>query len=96
MLMLYLGMWGFHDRQLTLRKLLHDALTNGASAESLKRRWRCQQSSVYRQCSLVLSEDEWNGDWSYLLQLSSAEPRSVGTKQQRGSIPRLDQSSFCK
>lgn len=87
-----LGMWGFHDRQLTLRKLLHDALTNGASAESFKRRWRCQQSSVYRQCSLVLSEDEWNGDWSYLLQLSSAQPRSVGTKQQRGSIPRLERS----
>ena len=36
------GMWGFHDRLLTLRKALHSFLTTGPSRHALWRRWRWQ------------------------------------------------------
>lgn len=88
--LLFLGMWGLHDRQLILRKLLCDALTNSSSAEAFKRRWRYQQSTIYRQCNLVLSEEEWESDWRFLLQLSSPQPRSVGSRCHGSSLPRSD------
>lgn len=88
--LLFLGMWGLHDRQLILRKLLCDALMNSSSAEAFKRRWRYQQSAIYRQCNLVLSEEEWDSDWRSLLQLSSPQPRSVGPRCRSSSLPRLD------
>ena len=36
------GMWGFHDRLLTLRKALHAFLTTNECAASIYRRWRWQ------------------------------------------------------
>ncbi|KAF2369189.1 OTU domain [Trinorchestia longiramus] len=35
-----LGMWGFHDRLLSLRSALHDFLTTSVYASALWRRWR--------------------------------------------------------
>ena len=32
-----LGMWGFHDRELTLRETLHDTLANGEYKKALFR-----------------------------------------------------------
>ncbi|VDP03408.1 unnamed protein product [Soboliphyme baturini] len=39
-----LGMWGFHDRLLILRKAVHLMLTKGVRRHALWRRWRWQQS----------------------------------------------------
>ena len=44
-----IGMWGFHDRQLTLRKALYLFLTENPHSkrmQKLKRRWRLQQTEV--------------------------------------------------
>jgi hypothetical protein len=42
-------MWGFHDRQLALRKLLSDIMTSGSAKDGFKRRWRWQQTLIHRQ-----------------------------------------------
>ena len=39
-----LGLWGFHDRLLTLRKLLHNALLSAPWRHALQRRWRWTQT----------------------------------------------------
>lgn len=40
----YAGMWGFHDRDLMLRKSLYALMDHGQEREALKRRWRWQQT----------------------------------------------------
>lgn len=40
----FLGMWGFHDRLLILRKALHNLLSNSTFTEAFYRRWRWQVS----------------------------------------------------
>ncbi|GFS10036.1 OTU domain-containing protein 7B [Elysia marginata] len=42
-----LAMWGIHDRQLILRKELHEALTKATYKDALYRRWRCEDPVVY-------------------------------------------------
>ena len=37
-----LGMWGFHDRLLTLRKELRPYMTDGPHVAAFRRRWRWQ------------------------------------------------------
>lgn len=37
-------MWGFHDRDLMLRKSLYALMDHGQEREALKRRWRWQQT----------------------------------------------------
>ena len=37
-----LGMWGFHDRLLTLRKALRPYMTTGPHVAAFRRRWRWQ------------------------------------------------------
>lgn len=71
-----LGMWGFHDRLLTLRKALHATLTNGAYRCAIWRRWRWQQTLFNQEAGLVYCEEEWCREWDNLLRLSSTEPRS--------------------
>ena len=47
-----IGMWGFHDRQLTLRKALYKELTehqHTAHMQKLKRRWRWQQTLANKE-----------------------------------------------
>ena len=47
-------MWGFHDRQLTLRKALNSALIDNDKSprmQRLKRRWRWQQTQVNKEVS---------------------------------------------
>jgi len=36
----YSGMWGLHDRQLTLREALHEILVRGSRKGALWRRWK--------------------------------------------------------
>ncbi|PAV82104.1 hypothetical protein WR25_27010 isoform A [Diploscapter pachys] len=72
-----LGMWGLHDRQLTLREALHEILVRGSRKGALWRRWKwaehkCIQAS---ELSLHLSDEEWNQEWQALVGLSSPVPR---------------------
>ncbi|GAB5572227.1 OTU domain-containing protein 7B [Prionailurus iriomotensis] len=59
-----LGMWGFHDRDLVLRKALYTMMRTGAEREALKRRWRWQQTQQNKE----------------LLKLASSEPRTHFSK----------------
>jgi len=43
------AMWGFHDRQLTIRSLLHNNMTAGKQTEALQRRWRYQLDITNQQ-----------------------------------------------
>lgn len=43
------GMWGFHDRDLVLRKALYTMMRTGAEREALKRRWRWQQTQQNKE-----------------------------------------------
>jgi len=44
-----LAMWGFHDRQLTIRSLLYNQLTGGRWTDALQRRWRHHVHSANQQ-----------------------------------------------
>ena len=43
------GMWGFHDRDLMLRKSLYSLMELGAERDALKRRWRWQQTQQNKE-----------------------------------------------
>ena len=43
------GMWGFHDRDLMLRKSLYTLMEKGVEREALKRRWRWQQTQQNKE-----------------------------------------------
>ncbi len=73
-----LGMWGFHDRLLTLRKALHAFLTSSECAAPIYRRWRWQSHLQNLQYGLTLSEREWADEWRSVLRLASSEPRHSG------------------
>ncbi|CAO1421231.1 unnamed protein product [Diamesa hyperborea] len=70
-----LGMWGFHDRRLTLRKALHNILSEGECRDALWRRWRFHQTRVNKEAGLVFSETEWAKEWEELVGIASPEPR---------------------
>ncbi|XP_038844112.1 OTU domain-containing protein 7A-like, partial [Salvelinus namaycush] len=75
-----LGMWGFHDRDLVLRKSLYGMMKSGAEREALKRRWRWQQTQQNKESGLVYTEEEWEREWNELLKLASSEPRTHSSK----------------
>uniref|UniRef100_A0A3P9M7W9 ubiquitinyl hydrolase 1 n=1 Tax=Oryzias latipes TaxID=8090 RepID=A0A3P9M7W9_ORYLA len=70
-----LGMWGFHDRDLMLRKSLYALMDHGSEREALRRRWRWQQTQQNKESGLVYTEEEWQREWNELLKLASSEPR---------------------
>ncbi|NXG03347.1 OTU7B protein, partial [Sakesphorus luctuosus] len=70
-----LGMWGFHDRDLMLRKSLHTLMDKGTEREALRRRWRWQQTQQNKESGLVYTEEEWQKEWNELIKLASSEPR---------------------
>ncbi|KAI8793583.1 OTU domain-containing protein 7B [Biomphalaria glabrata] len=72
-----LAMWGIHDRQLILRKELHDTLTTAPYKDALYRRWRYQQTLSNKQSGLVFNEEEWQEEWNNILRLASPQPRSA-------------------
>ncbi|KAF4017895.1 hypothetical protein G4228_009432 [Cervus hanglu yarkandensis] len=74
------GMWGFHDRDLVLRKALYTMMRTGAEREALKRRWRWQQTQQNKESGLVYTEEEWEREWTELLKLASSEPRTHFSK----------------
>ncbi|KAI5722535.1 hypothetical protein M8J76_009862 [Diaphorina citri] len=70
-----LGIWGFHDRLLTLRKALHVFLSQSPRKEALWRRWKYQQSKLNEQSGLVYSEIEWRREWNAIVSMASTVPR---------------------
>ena len=71
-----LGMWGFHDRLLTLRKTLYNFLTQSSATDAIYRRWRWQCAQQNYQSGLCLAESEWSEEWSSVLRLASPDPRN--------------------
>ncbi|UYV69841.1 hypothetical protein LAZ67_7000935 [Cordylochernes scorpioides] len=67
------GMWGFHDRLLTLRKALHSALSQ--RSDLFYRRWRWQTEKQHKEAGLELSEAEWESEWAGVVRMASTEPR---------------------
>lgn len=86
-----LGMWGFHDRLLTLRKALHSLLTNSTYTDAFYRRWRWQTALQNKEAGLIFCEEEWEKEWKNLIKLSSSEPRQSSI--QRNSSEHLSSSS---
>ncbi|XP_059479805.1 OTU domain-containing protein 7B-like isoform X1 [Neocloeon triangulifer] len=78
-----LGMWGFHDRLLTLRKALYNFLTNSDCQAALWRRWRWQQTQLNQQAGLVYSELEWQKEWDSIVNMASTAPRKGTTTRRR-------------
>lgn len=81
-----LGMWGFHDRLLTLRKALHALLTKSSYADAFYRRWRWQTTLQNKEAGLVYCEEEWKQEWHSLLKMSSTEPRSRPFRSSDASV----------
>merc|ERR1719474_974824 len=80
-----LGMWGFHDRLLTLRKALYTFLTSGQAVDAIYRRWRWQAAQQNYQSGLSLTESEWSDEWNSVLRLASTEPRTNTNMPKRRS-----------
>ncbi|XP_078390251.1 OTU domain-containing protein 7B isoform X2 [Cetorhinus maximus] len=89
-----LGMWGFHDRDLMLRKALYSLMEKGAEKEALKRRWRWQQTQQNKESGLVYTEEEWQKEWNELIKLASSEPRIHYGTNGSGCGGRLANSTF--
>ena len=71
-----LGMWGFHDRLLTLRKALYCTLTSHLAKGAIKRRWRLQQwERNIKAGGLLYSEQEWESEWQEVLRIASTQRR---------------------
>lgn len=71
-----LGMWGFQDRLLTLRKALYDTLTSHLAKGAIKRRWRFQQWEKNKEAGgLLYSEQEWEDEWQEVLRIASTQRR---------------------
>ncbi|XP_013403493.1 OTU domain-containing protein 7B isoform X2 [Lingula anatina] len=79
-----LGMWGFHDRLLTLRKALYNTLVHSDYKLAFYRRWRWQQTQANKESGLLYSEEEWSKEWQSLLTLASSTPRSQPGGSERG------------
>jgi len=80
-----LGMWGFHDRLLTLRKALYTFLTSGQAVDAIYRRWRWSAAQQNYQSGLSLTESEWSEEWNSVLRLASTEPRTNSNMPKRRS-----------
>ena len=57
LILLFVGMWGFHDRLLTLRKTLHSYMSSGEASRAIYRRWRwqCQRQNAQYDLDLRLA-----------------------------------------
>lgn len=73
-----LGLWGHHDRYLTLRKTLHEMITEGSRRHTLYRRWRFAESKANQASGLTLTDEEWQKEWKILLNAASTTPRKTG------------------
>ena len=88
-----LGMWGFHDRLLTLRKALYTFLSGSPHAKAIYRRWRWQCHRQNLQFGLTLSEKEWDDEWRSVLRLASSEPRHSSSSSSSDSSMSMSTST---
>ncbi len=88
-----LGMWGFHDRLLTLRKALFSFLSTSTHARAIYRRWRWQCHRQNLQLGLKLSEKEWDEEWKSVLRLASSEPRHSSSSSSSESSSSMSTAS---
>lgn len=73
-----LGIWGLHDRQLTLREALYEMLIRGSRRSALWRRWKWSEHKAYSEIGLRLSEEEWIGEWNNnIVAIASPVPRKT-------------------
>lgn len=71
----FIGIWGFHDRLLNLRRALYSFLSNGPARHSLWRRWQRQQTILNSLFGLVYTEQEWRREWNAIVNMASTVPR---------------------
>lgn len=71
-----LGMWGFHDRLLTLREALHNTLTKGEYRHALFRRWKWRQTGLNAAAGLSYTESEWLSEWKTIVDMASPTVRN--------------------
>ncbi|XP_033341961.1 OTU domain-containing protein 7B [Megalopta genalis] len=66
-----LGMWGFHDRLLTLREALHNTLAKGEYRHALLRRWKWRQMGLNAAAGLSYTDAEWLTEWQTIVDMAS-------------------------
>lgn len=66
-----LGMWGFHDRLLTLREALHNTLDKGEYKQALFRRWKWRQMGLNAAAGLSYTEAEWISEWQTIVDMAT-------------------------
>ncbi|XP_014476783.1 PREDICTED: OTU domain-containing protein 7B-like [Dinoponera quadriceps] len=71
-----LGMWGFHDRLLTLREALHNTLTRGEYRHALFRRWKWRQTGLNAAAGLSYTDSEWLSEWRSIVDMASPTIRN--------------------
>lgn len=59
-------MWGFHDRDLMLRKSLYTMMKSGAERDALKRRWRWQQTQQNKEVRWSSTDTGTTGTTPYV------------------------------
>lgn len=77
-----LGMWGFHDRLLTLREALHNTLAKGEYRHALFRRWKWRQMGINADADLSYTEAEWLSEWQSIVDMASPTVRNQTTSYQ--------------
>ncbi|XP_011410093.1 PREDICTED: tumor necrosis factor alpha-induced protein 3-like [Amphimedon queenslandica] len=73
-----LGMWGFQDRNFTLRKSIHNALENG-KYNGLYDRWIDWRRSENRKIGFSLDPHQWEKEWADEVKFSSTEKVNHGS-----------------
>ncbi|XP_046399998.1 OTU domain-containing protein 7B-like isoform X2 [Ischnura elegans] len=81
-----LGMWGFHDRLLTLRKALHAFMSGSECKEAIWRRWRWQQTRLNAEAGFVYGEEEWAKEWDAVVNMASTAPRSHASRRRSTAL----------
>ncbi|XP_066590473.1 OTU domain-containing protein 7B-like [Prorops nasuta] len=71
-----LGMWGFHDRLLTLREALYNTLAKGEYRHALFRRWKWRQTGLNATAGLSYTETEWVSEWQTIVDMASPSLRN--------------------
>lgn len=68
-----LGIYGVHDKQLTLRRSTHKLLPQ---LPSLRRRWQHEMELRFREFGfkIELTEEQWSSEWEEILTMSSPAP----------------------
>ena len=81
-----LAMWGVHDRSLTLRRAVYQALRRDPGGR-LRQRWRRCRSAADRQIDLELEPAQWETEWHrYVVELCSDKSRVEPSALPYGSL----------